>query len=311
MIIHYYFSAIGDQRVESFYVTRAFFLETQLFASMLRKENPDSREFNCIMSYKKQIKTIKNMVKYPRSKLIETRILINIFIIFISILIIGTLTLCKHPARHWATVNGEAFIKSSSAVTESCTITTAAAAAAVPRYNCSSNMGSSAMTTARVGSNPRETVIVWPVCAEADRVSNARTENNFFFLTIVLRKKRTKPEIGGPITPFVVRTPWIRHETGWEERRLARRTSRRRNGRTKQERVHERRVYSKPVGWRLSMTSSAGRDWPLVAGPTPPAGRRWQPLERSTGWCADVPPNETVWKTLAEHIWNDSPRPHG
>lgn len=67
------------------------------------------------------------------------------------------LTLCKQPARHWATVSGEAFIRSSSA--GSCKAAVAAAAM-VPRHDSTTrNKGSDAMT-ARRASDPWETVIV-------------------------------------------------------------------------------------------------------------------------------------------------------
>lgn len=77
----------------------------------------------------------------------------NIFCIIIQYKI--SLTLCKHPARHWATVSGEAFIKSSSANTKSCT-----AAAVVPRNSSRSSRTGDRATAARA-SNPQETVMVF------------------------------------------------------------------------------------------------------------------------------------------------------
>jgi hypothetical protein len=76
-------------------------------------------------------------------------------ILCIIIQYITSLTLCKHPARHWATVSGEAFIKSSSANTKSCT-----AAAVVPRNSSRSNRTGDRATAARA-SNPQETVMVF------------------------------------------------------------------------------------------------------------------------------------------------------
>lgn len=74
--------------------------------------------------------------------------------------VLSKLTLCKHPARHWATVRGEAFIRSSSVGTKSSV--TAIAVVAVRKNNNSSrnNTGGIAATTGRANSLLATVVIV-------------------------------------------------------------------------------------------------------------------------------------------------------
>lgn len=94
-----------------------------------------------------------------------------------------SLTLCKHPARHWATVSGEAFIKSSSAYTKSCT-----AAAVVPRNRSSSSRTGDRATAARA-SNPRETVMVF---AGDRRVAEDKTFQKSYFTASNATERRAR-----------------------------------------------------------------------------------------------------------------------